>query len=177
MLDKVSANGTRMVAIIIPPPFQEHANLTAADAERLNAKMRDFFQPVTALSQSLKIPMVSVAMDVKSGTASTRNGIHLDHLGHRNWGNQVGSYLLNPASAPSKSPKTEILRKLIQSKNRLWFHYTRPQNCAFLGGDRDTQPSSYDHIKTSDRWFPKEMEAFLPMIEEKEKQIWQAHSR
>ena len=34
------------------------------------------------------------------------------------------------------------LRQLLIAKNRLWFDYWRPQNWAFLAGDRTAQPSS-----------------------------------
>lgn len=61
---------------------------------------------------------------------------------------------------------------LITAKNRLWFHYYRPQNWAFLAGDRTKQPSSRDHLDPTKRWFPEEMEKFLPLIEAKEREIW-----
>lgn len=69
-------------------------------------------------------------------------------------------------------PVSESVQALVAAKNRLWFHYTRPQNWAFLAGDRTNQPSSRDHLDKSKRWFPEEMEQFLPLIEAKEKAIW-----
>jgi hypothetical protein len=65
----------------------------------------------------------------------------------------------------------EPLLAVIRAKNRLWFDYWRPQNWAFLAGDRTAQPSSRDHLDPSKRWFPPEREAFLPLIEAKEKEI------
>lgn len=65
----------------------------------------------------------------------------------------------------------EPLRQLIIAKNRLWFDYWRPQNWAFLAGDRTAQPSSRDHLDPTKRWFPPEREAFLPLLEAKEKEI------
>jgi hypothetical protein len=61
----------------------------------------------------------------------------------------------------------------IRGKNRLWHHYYRPQNWAFLAGDRTNQPSSRDHLDPTKRWFPAELEQFLPLIEAKEKEIWE----
>ena len=58
-----------------------------------------------------------------------------------------------------------------QRKNTLWFHYWRPQNWAFLAGDRTEQPSSRDHRDPTKRWFPAEMETWLPLVEAKEKEI------
>ena len=68
-------------------------------------------------------------------------------------------------------PPNEQFRQLIIAKNRLWFDYWRPQNWAFLAGDRVNQPSSRDHLDPSKRWFPPEREQFLPLIEAKEKEI------
>jgi len=69
-----------------------------------------------------------------------------------------------------KADVRAVLEKII-AKNRLWFDYWRPQNWAFLAGDRTAQPSSRDHLDPSKRWFPPEREAFLPLIEAKEKEI------
>ena len=64
------------------------------------------------------------------------------------------------------------LLTLIAAKNRLWFHYYRPQNWAFLAGDRTHQPSSRDHLDPSKRWFPEELEKFVPLIDAKDAEIW-----
>jgi hypothetical protein len=61
---------------------------------------------------------------------------------------------------------------VVIKKNRLWDRYRRPQNWAFLAGDRVTQPSSRDHLDPTKRWFPEEMKEFLPLIEAKEREIW-----
>ena len=69
------------------------------------------------------------------------------------------------------NPAFEQLRNEVRAKNRLWFDYSRPQNWAFLGGDRTEQPSSRDHRNPNIRWFPLEMEEFVPLIEAKEREI------
>jgi hypothetical protein len=66
------------------------------------------------------------------------------------------------------NPQFEKLRATVVEKNQLWFNYWRPQNWAFLGGDRTSQPSSRDHRDPKVRWFPAEMEKFGPLIREKE---------
>lgn len=68
----------------------------------------------------------------------------------------------------------ERLRQLVLEKNRLWFNYWRPQNWAFLGGDRISQPSSHDYRDPKVRWFPAEMEKYVPLIREKEVEIERA---
>jgi len=65
----------------------------------------------------------------------------------------------------------QSLRPVIAAKNRLWFNYCRPQNWAFLNGDRTAQPSSRDHVDPSKRWFPTEMEQYLPLIAAREREI------
>ena len=68
-------------------------------------------------------------------------------------------------------PDFESVRAVVLEKNRLWFNYWRPQNWAFLGGDRMSQPSSRDHRDPKVRWFPAEMEKYLPLIAEKEREM------
>jgi lysophospholipase L1-like esterase len=65
----------------------------------------------------------------------------------------------------------EKLRQLVITKNRLWFNYYRPQNWAFLGGDRTEQPSSRDYRNPKIRWFPTEIEKFNGLIAGKEREI------
>ena len=76
------------------------------------------------------------------------------------------------AGTPIRPQKLDAMRAAIQAKNRLWFHYTRPQNWAFLAGNRTNQPSSRDHKDPTKRWFPEEMEQWVPLIEAKEREVW-----
>jgi hypothetical protein len=77
----------------------------------------------------------------------------------------------DPATGQLKPASLERLRQGILAKNRLWFDYWRPMNWAFLRGDRTEQPSSHDHRNPKIRWFPEEMEKFLPLIENEEGRI------
>lgn len=65
----------------------------------------------------------------------------------------------------------ENLRQAVIAKNRLWHAYWRPTNWAFLWGDRMEQPSSRDHRDRRVRWFPAEMEEYVPLIREAEGRI------
>ncbi len=143
---------------------QKDAPLTAGIPNDVAERIRD--KLVTAL-ESLAV--------------THRDSVHLSENGHRHFA-RVVSYILYPrASAPSdpnQAPQNRVtdkddpLRSLIVVKNRLWFDYWRPQNWAFLAGDRTEQPSSRDWRDPSIRWFPPEREEFLPLIAAKEKQIW-----
>jgi len=68
-------------------------------------------------------------------------------------------------------PGWERVRRAVVTKNRLWFAYSRPTNWAFLDGDRTEQPSSRDYRNPKIRWFPDEMQKFVPLIEEQESSI------
>ncbi len=118
----------------------------------------------------------------------TRDGVHLNTEGHMVWPIYLHELLpgLCTDSLTQKTTKEERipqlenrenLRQLIIAKNRLWFHYARPQNWAFLAGDRTNQPSSRDYKDPSKRWFPEELERFVPLIASKEQAIWAAAAK
>ena len=104
----------------------------------------------------------------------TRDGIHLRPRWLKVRAESIATAVLRTElNAPGKQRVAESeLRTLIAAKNRFWFHYRRPQNWAFLAGDRVSQPSSRDYRDPSKRWFPGEMEQFLPRIAAKETEIW-----
>lgn len=101
-----------------------------------------------------------------------RDGVHLTRAGQSVLAFDIALLAANP-SLPviMNGLDVAMFEKLIRAKNRLWFDYWRPQNWAFLAGDRTAQPSSRDHLDPSKRWFPPEREAFLPLIEAKEREI------
>jgi hypothetical protein len=127
-----------------------------------------------------------------NNTAAFRDdGVHLSRAGQLSTAWQVTCLLEGHRIQPlvdeivhrretSKQPPSELtallqpeesLRQSIIAKNKLWFDYWRPQNWAFLAGDRINQPSSRDWRDPSIRWFPPEREEFLPLIKAKEKEI------
>jgi len=71
-------------------------------------------------------------------------------------------------------PPDPSLVALTRKKNWLWFHYWRPQNWAFLHGDRTEQQSSRDHRDPTIRWFPEEMKQWLPLVAARDLEIQQA---
>jgi hypothetical protein len=106
----------------------------------------------------------------------SRDGIHWSEFNHKVSAMEVVMSLLSPAGLqPIESlneKQLEELRQLVVRKNRIWERYRRPQNWAFLAGDRVSQPSSRDWRDPNKRWFPEEMEQFIPIIEQREKEIW-----
>lgn len=112
------------------------------------------------------------------GSSGARDGMHLSHSWHQGFASAIAQDMIEPTSV-GKGPVAnyntdEGVRGLVAAKNRLWFNYARPQNWAFLAGDRTNQPSSRDHIDRNKRWFPEELEQFVPLIDSKEKEIWNA---
>ena len=109
-------------------------------------------------------------IDLSHLTGLADDGLQITDRGHAiiaaEFARQLG---IDPAER--QSPAFERLRRAVVAKNRLWFNYWRPQNWAFLGGDRTSVPSSRDHRDPKVRWFPNEMEQFLPLISAKETEI------
>jgi len=106
-------------------------------------------------------------------TVISRDGQHASKIGRAFIDASIAFVLgVQPKTKDSENLEDEALLELIRVKNRLWDRYRRPQNWAFLAGDRVTQPSSRDHRDPSKRWFPEEMKEFIPLIEAKEREIW-----
>ncbi|HRJ07729.1 MAG TPA: hypothetical protein PK490_04390 [Prosthecobacter sp.] len=97
----------------------------------------------------------------------TRDGVNLTEAGAR----EVGLRVLASTRALEQSEPAALLAA-VREKNRLWHHYWRPDNWAFLHGDRTAQPSSRDHLNPRLRWFPAELERYRALIAEKEQEIW-----
>ena len=99
---------------------------------------------------------------------ATRDGLNLTPTGAA----QLGTSVAQLWSSGVKEPDAR-LKSLIQQKNALWHRYWRPANWAFLHGDRTAQPSSRNHEDPTQRWFPSELEQYLPLIDAKESEMAQ----
>jgi len=93
------------------------------------------------------------------------DGVPLYELSHTFW--ERGRVL--PHGPEIK--QTDALRDLIVQKNSTFFNYWRPQNWAFLNGDLTSQPSSHQHDNFGVRWFPGELQTFVPLLAKQETQI------
>ena len=179
----------RRILLIGPTPLGKIPGRSWQDLLRLHESLVQYTR--AASEMAAKQTNVAAVMRVFSRTPDapwepTRDGLHLNSVGHWSVAWRVVSFLGIKMSDPARPMllsegnveplKLESLRQLILEKNRLWFDYWRPQNWAFLHGDRTEQPSSRDHRDLKKRWFPEEMEKFLPLVEAKEKEIWEAAS-
>ena len=177
------SGGKRRIAIMQPGTIEPL--LDSLYEEKLQAYRdvwKPYFEAVRKLAESkpntryVNIPRGSrFGLDVPL----TRDGVHFDILGQyaaNRWTTAILTGLPSDGEYWSFGKQwgegQAALRQLIAAKNRLWFHYYRPQNWAFLAGDRTNQPSSRDHLDPSKRWFPEELEKFVPLIDAKDAEIW-----
>jgi hypothetical protein len=186
LLGELEKQTTRLV-LVTPPPF-EKAGEPLPDLSPRNAKLAENAAVIRAVAQKRSLPIVDLFSEF-GGTSHvapqlTDNGLQLSPRGHglvagalaRQLGfdDLIARALKVNASGTWSNPQFEKLRVVVIEKNKLWFNYWRPQNWAFLGGDRTSQPSSRDHRDLKVRWFPAEMEKFVPLIAEKEAEMEKA---
>jgi hypothetical protein len=184
LLDQFSAPGRRLI-LISPTPFETLAP-PMPDLGSRNGILEIYARAIQSLAARRGLLFVDLFTPMKAVIESegglTRNGIHLTGPAHWRAALELAGQLgfdplpnirLNPRGGTLDPPEIESLRQLIIEKNRFCFDYWRPMNWAFLHGDRVEQPSSRDHHDLSIRWFPQEMETFIPLIQEKENQIHQ----
>ncbi len=178
------ARQTARLVLVTPPPFEAGGG-SLPDLSKQNAQLAAHADAVRSLAQKRSLFLV----DLFAGLAGTNpavarltdNGWQLTGRGNAlvaaAFVRRLGFPVL--ASQPGEPdisgawthPQFEKLRQMAIEKNHLWFNYWRPQNWAFLGGDRITQPSSRDHLDPKVRWFPAEMEKYLPLIRAKEQEM------
>jgi lysophospholipase L1-like esterase len=186
MVHELTLNGERRGLLITPPPF-ESAGKDLPDLTSRNTDLKAYVAAIRELGAEEKIPVVDLFTRLsevaKPSARLTSDGLHLTPAGQAAVAGAVVQELaldrrlpptgVSQANGKWNDPNVEKLRQAITAKNRLWFDYYRPMNWAFLAGDRTEQPSSRSHLKYSHRWFPEEMENFLPLIAQAESNITQ----
>lgn len=183
LLDECAQQTPRLV-LVTPPPF-ERSSEPLPDLSAFNTNLAGQSEGIRALAKKRGLPIVDLFHEFRATTHEqprlTDNGLQISPSGHaliasaflRQMGfgelaARTGDVSVTGAWA---NPQFENLRAVVVKKNRLWFDYSRPQNWAFLGGDRTTQMSSRDHRDPKVRWFPTEMEKFVPLIAEQEREM------
>ena len=188
-LQDFTGSGVRFI-LVTPPPF-EAARPPIPDLSSKNSRLSAYVHAIRGLAASRGLPVIDLFSALRSPGPDTPrltdNGLQLSPQGHaavaaaclRELGMARIADATGPANLPGVWPNAEFetVRRAVIEKNRLWFNYSRPQNWAFLGGDRITQPSSHDHRDQSVRWFPAEMEKFVPLITRAESAIKAAAAR
>ena len=131
-----------------------------ADLALYNAALRRLAEKHGAL-------FLGLGSDGPPAVSLTRDGVNLTEAG----AGEVAQRLLAQAGLRDATG-LEPLRAAVRAKNRLWHQYWRPDNWAFLHGDRTAQPSSRDHLNPQLRWFPAELERYQKLIADKENELW-----
>jgi len=177
LVERLRAGGKRRVILMLPEPFGAAAESgkpkVALRLEMAEEPLKAYTKGIVELAQKLSLPAPLPPWTAAHTKSLQRDGVHLDAAGLKAaaWSLTTGLANTQPAALPA-SPVDDSLRAAIQAKNRYWYRYSRPQNWAFLNGDRTEQPSSRDHLDPSKRWFPEEMKQWLPLIDTKEQEIW-----
>lgn len=165
LIRRVGGESKRRIVLVEPTPI-------LAGYEGYERKqIRAYGEAVISLAKRTPgIRFVSLS-NLGEAELTHRDGRHLNPLGQSGFATAIASSLGAPAWE-GEWTSFGTLTKLISAKNRLWDRYRRPQNWAFLAGDRITQASSRDHRDPNKRWFPEEMKEFIPLIEAKDRGIW-----
>jgi lysophospholipase L1-like esterase len=172
---------TPRILLITPPPFEAGGG-NLPNLQNRNKDLAKYVAGIQNLAQKLQLPIIDLFSLSSSGTHHlTEDGLQLSNHGHAALARLIARNLgFNAAVEKAgdltdqgqwSNPACEKVRVAIVEKNKLWFNYWRPQNWAFLGGDRTEQPSSRDHRDPKIRWFPTEMEKYKALIEQKEAEI------
>lgn len=179
-LDELGRVTPRRV-LLTPPPFGDPPGDAGPDLSAARDRLAALAAVVRELAAGHGLPVA----DVQAGLARldparlTTDGVQLTDWAQAQAALVVAAALAPPDGRPPAvdaagrftDPDLEAVRQAVIAKNRLWHGYWRPTNWAFLWGDRMEQPSSRDHRDRRVRWFPAEMEEFVPLIREAETRI------
>lgn len=173
LIARLRDGGRRRVVIIAPTPV-----LPGSPAAARFAAAGAYRDAVVRLARRQELPVVVPGEAAALEAGDYRDGLHLSGRGQQALAAQLARALLGSSSVrPPSAPDELRLLELVRAKNRLWFHYVRPQNWAFLDGDRTVQPASRDHRDPERRWFPEEMKAWLPLVAAREDEAWRLAQR
>lgn len=168
LVERLSGGGRRRVILVGPTPVL--AGTPAA--ERFGA-VGAYGEAVRRVARRKEVPCLLPGERKPFSANDYRDALHLNERGQFGLAAELAEALAGVKGKGQILNREELrLVKLIQSKNQLWFNYLRPQNWAFLDGDRTVQPASRDHLDPEKRWFPEEMKAWLPLIAGREAEIW-----
>ena len=185
LLNKYTQQTPRIV-LVTPVPFENGGEILP-DLSQRNGVLADHVSAIRTLARQRGLTAIDLFTEFGGAAHEeprlTDNGLQITPRGHgliaSGFARQLG-FVEFAARAGSVSEggswsnrDFERMRQAVIEKSRLWFNYSRPQNWAFLGGDRTSQPSSRDHRNPSVRWFPAEMEKYGPLIRAKEIEIEQ----
>lgn len=175
------AQQTPRLLLVTPPPFEKSSSPSPDIAAR-NFDLAEYAKAIRKIARRRGLPLVDLFGEFYGRNERlTGDGLQFTTRGQailaRSFVRELGFGKIADRAGELDGNGSwlnadfENLHRTILEKNKLWFNYWRPQNWAFLGGDRINQPSSWDHRDLNLRWFPQEMKKFIPLIEEREREI------
>lgn len=175
MLDDDVRPRTEKIVLVTPFPFTRMEDKSHyPDMTRYNDAVAAYAVAIRKLAKSRGWIAVDLSRFDASGL--TVDGFHLNPEGHVQWATAVARQLLGERATVLPESWSAV-HEQIQTKNTLWRRYWRPTNWAFVYGNRQHVPSSQDHRPDQPRWFPKELKAIVPLIEEAETQIFDLQTK
>ncbi|HYE99662.1 MAG TPA: GDSL-type esterase/lipase family protein, partial [Planctomycetota bacterium] len=162
---------TKRVVVLSPTRFEKKPP-PLPDLSARNADLAKIVEACRATARAHDCLFV----DLSGLELPTRDGVHLTDDGQKAVAREIARQL-GIVEPPTETAAVETLRSAVREKNRLWFDHWRPMNWAFLEGDRTEQASSRDHVDRALRWFPLEIQDFLPLIRDAETRIEKARAR
>lgn len=168
LIERLGDGRKRRVILVGPTPVAPGSPV----ASRF-AALDVYREAVARVAQRKELPVIVPGERRTFGAAEFRDGLHLNERGHFQFASQLADFLAGvaPRKLPA-APQERRLLEVIRAKNQQWFHYVRPENWAFLDGDRTVQPASRDHRDPEKRWFPEEIKEWLPLVAEREREAW-----
>ncbi|HJM64111.1 MAG: hypothetical protein CMN05_03455 [Roseibacillus sp.] len=160
---------TPRIVLVSPHRHEKTGNPLLPDLSRRNGDVVAYSEGIRQLARRRGHLYVDLHKLDPSGLTSDSS--HLNPEGQRAWARSVMSQLIG-REVPGRDGVLEPLRQQIQHKNMLWRQHWRPANWSFLYGNRQHVPSSRDHRPGKPRWFPEEVNAIIPLIEQAEAEIW-----
>jgi arylsulfatase A-like enzyme len=177
LLDKV-ARRTRKIVLITPLPFASPNLSSLPDLTPHNPTIVVYATAIAELAKRRGYLCVDLSSFQTSGL--TTDGLHLTAEGRWQVGFELSRQLLESPTLSAgdvnrdglfTAAKVEMLRQSILEKNALWRRHWHPSNWSFAYGNRTHVPSSHDHRPGKARWFPNELDAIIPLIEQSEDQL------
>lgn len=165
LLGQVKAVTPRLI-VAEAAPFEAKPK-PLPDLSACNADLALYNAALRRLAEKHGALFLGLGTNWQPAAPLTRDGVNLTEAG----AGELAQRLLTQAGV-REAGGLEALRAAVRAKNRLWHQYWRPDNWAFLHGDRTAQPSSRDHLNPQLRWFPAELERYQKLIADKENELW-----
>jgi hypothetical protein len=168
MLERLG-DGRKRRVILVGPTLPLAGSTVALRFDAADA----YRDAVARLAQRHELPCIMPGERKAFGAQDFRDELHLNEHGHFAFAAQLADGLVGAAERrlPAAAHERRLL-DIVRSKNQRWFHYVRPENWAFLDGDRTVQPASRDYRDPEKRWFPEEMKEWLSLVAEREREAW-----